>query len=206
MMSSGKIWLQYSQRLFVFSPILLSVLMVATVKVGVRVECVVTELMVLWGLTSMVLNDSSTVNSDSEVCSLTVSNIAGISVLIAECEPGTATEVVVLKVEAGTVAVNISIAHFEIGAIIPILVTGGTPTLRTKVVSAANGVYTPVPIKELAVEATTESVVWAPKLTASAVVATVPIVTPVMALLIDTLEVTELVTSVTVASEAKPLA
>jgi hypothetical protein len=142
-----------------------------------------------------------------------VSNVEGISVMIAESEPGAAvlfddvaTGVTVLKVEDGAVAVNISKVPFETGAIIPILFTVGTPILRTEVVSAADGAHIPFHSNEVAVGVTMARVGGAPKLTPPAVVGTAEIVTSAMALLLEMVGVTELVIVVTVASEEKPLA
>jgi hypothetical protein len=175
------------------------------------------ELTVLHVLTPVVLEDFPIVKGESEICSLTVTNVEGTSALIAESESGTAalfvevgTEVTVVKVEVvvrvadGAVAVNISRVQFEIGAIIPILDTAGTPILRTEVLSAADGAHIPMPIKEAAVGVTMERVVGTFKLTAPAVVGTV--VTPAMALPLEMAEITALVVAVTAASEEMPLA
>lgn len=189
--------------------------MVATVRVGVEVVRVVMELTVLHVLTSVVPEDFPIVKGESEICSLLVTNVEGISVLIVESESGTAvlfTEVtvlkveVVLKVEDGVVAVNISRVQCERGAIIPILVTVGTPILRTEVVSAPDGAHTPMPIKEVAVGVTMERVVGTFKLTAPAVVGTVAAVTPAMAFPLQMVEIIALVVAVTVPSEEIPSA
>jgi hypothetical protein len=218
MMSSGKIWLQYSQ-IFIFSSVLLSVLKVGALRLGVGVECVVMELTVLHVLTPAVLEDFPIVKGESEICSLSVTNVGGISALIAESESGiatvlveAATEVTVLKAEVvvrvddGAVAVNIPRAQFETGATIPILDIAGTPILRTEDVSAADGAHTPMPIKEVAVGVTMERVVGTLIVTTPAVVGTVVTVTLAIAPPLEMTEITALVVAVTAASEEIPLA
>jgi hypothetical protein len=165
-----------------------------------------TELHVL--LTSVVLENSPIIKGESVICSLLVTNVEGISLLIVESESGTTVlnVEVVVRVEDGVVAVNISRAECERGAIIPILVTGGTPILTTEVVSAADGAHSPMPITEVSVGAATGRVVGTFKLTAPAIVGTVAILTPAMALTLEMEEITALVTAVTAASEEMPSA
>lgn len=100
------------------------------------------ELTVSLVWTPVVVEDFPIVKGELEVCSLIVTNVEGISTLTAESEYGSAvlfievaTEVTVLKVEVvvrvddGAVAVTIPRVQFEIGALIPILDTAGSPIL-----------------------------------------------------------------------------
>jgi hypothetical protein len=187
---------------------------VATEQVAVEVEGVVMEFTVLSVLTSVVLEDSSIIMSESDECSSVVSNVEGFSVPIAEYESGTAVlfvedamEVtalsieVVVGVEAGAVAVNMLRAEFEKGAIIPILVTSGTPILRIGVVSAVDCACTPMPTEEVTVGVTMEDVVGTPKLIAPDAVGLAATVTPATALPLEMVAITALVVAVTASHE-----